>query len=704
MDNYNSSPSYPYYNSYGYPHVPPPNNQYPPLSSGPYPPPSYPQYPPPPYNPSLSGPHTYHQYPSAPPPPPPPQPTSHSGHLEYRYPPPSHSGSLPYPYHEYPPPPVTPSSPQHSLQHHNSFQYGSSHYQYQQPGSFPASDSHYNVPSRVNSFPGHHRQDSSSSLDVGSTTNHDNVNDHNPTYTPVYPPIDDLLTNMHLSNNDPSASASPPAPAATSVPNSPSKYHTLSAEYDPHGSAYGYSDTSFSSSWEGSYSGQIESPTQPALTHSTPFADSPQSPSWQVVPFSGTKGSLKLLLLHGNLDIWVYEAKNLPNMDMFHKTLGEVFNKLPRNMGSKLEGTMSRKITSDPYVSISVTSAVIGRTYVISNDENPVWMQHFNVPVAHNAAEIHFYVKDSDVVGSQLMGVVAIPVEHIYSGGKVEGFFPILLGNGKPCKPGAVLSLSIQYTPIEKLSIFHHGVGAGPDYYGVPGTYFPLRRGGTVTLYQDAHIPDGCLPNLMLDGGLEYVHGKCWLDIFDAIRQARRLIYIVGWAVWHKVRLVRDTGSGSDCSLGDLLKSKSQEGVRVLLLVWDDPTSRNILGYKTDGIMQTHDEETRRFFKHSSVQVLLCPRMAGKRHSWVKQREVETIYTHHQKTVIVDADAGDNRRRIIAFLGGLDLCDGRYDTPHHPIFRTLQTVHSDDYHNPTYAVMSYVSFASHCSELVKIVE
>jgi hypothetical protein len=28
------------------------------------------------------------------------------------------------------------------------------------------------------------------------------------------------------------------------------------------------------------------------------------------------------------------------------------------------------------------------------------------------------------------------------------------------------------------------------------------------------------------------------------------------------------------------LKMKSQEGVRVLLLVWDDPTSRSILGYK----------------------------------------------------------------------------------------------------------------------------
>lgn len=157
--------------------------------------------------------------------------------------------------------------------------------------------------------------------------------------------------------------------------------------------------------------------------------------------------------------------------------------------------------------------------------------------------------------------------------------------------------------------------------------------------------------------------------------------------------------------------------------------------------MQTHDEETRRFFKHSSVQVLLCPRSAGKRHSWAKQKvghdifffffifvfisfiffhdmtnardssfdfnffyflnsqEVGTIYTHHQKTVIVDADAGNNRRKIIAFVGGLDICDGRYDTPHHPLFRTLQTVHKDDYHNPTYTVIIKPLFffvVAHC--------
>jgi phospholipase D1/2 len=68
-------------------------------------------------------------------------------------------------------------------------------------------------------------------------------------------------------------------------------------------------------------------------------------------------------------------------------------------------------------------------------------------------------------------------------------------------------------------------------------------------------------------------------------------------------------------------------------------------------------------------------------------QETGTIFTHHQKTVIVDADAGNYRRKITAFVGGLDLCGGRYDTPWHPLFRTLQTVHKEDYYNPNFATV-----------------
>lgn len=38
------------------------------------------------------------------------------------------------------------------------------------------------------------------------------------------------------------------------------------------------------------------------------------------------------------------------------------------------------------------------------------------------------------------------------------------------------------------------------------------------------------------------------------------------------------------------------------------------------------------------------------------------------------------KRRLIAFMGGIDLCDGRYDTPRHALFHTLNTTHAGDYH------------------------
>ena len=48
------------------------------------------------------------------------------------------------------------------------------------------------------------------------------------------------------------------------------------------------------------------------------------------------------------------------------------------------------------------------------------------------------------------------------------------------------------------------------------------------------------------------------------------------------------------------------------------------------------------------------------------QNEFSTgAYTHHQKSVICDAPNpfGGPQKRLIAFVGGLDLTGGRYDTP-----------------------------------------
>lgn len=103
-----------------------------------------------------------------------------------------------------------------------------------------------------------------------------------------------------------------------------------------------------------------------------------------------------------------------------------------------------------------------------------------------------------------------------------------------------------------------------------------------------------------------------------------------------------------------------------------------------EGVMQTHDEETRKFFRHSSVHCVLCPRYASNKLSIFKQQVVGTLFTHHQKCVILDTQASGNNRKVTAYIGGLDLCNGRYDTPEHRLFSDLETVFANDLHNPTF--------------------
>eukprot|EP00250_Pteridium_aquilinum_P021451 c25128_g1_i1 orf=1-1095(-) len=48
------------------------------------------------------------------------------------------------------------------------------------------------------------------------------------------------------------------------------------------------------------------------------------------------------------------------------------------------------------------------------------------------------------------------------------------------------------------------------------------------------------------------------------------------------------------------------------------------------------------------------------------------------------------KRRLAAFVGGIDLCDGRYDTQSHSLFHTLGTpAHKDDFHQPNFEGASH---------------
>ncbi|KAI7731071.1 hypothetical protein M8C21_027057 [Ambrosia artemisiifolia] len=605
----------------------------------------------------------------------------------------------------------------------------------------------------------------------------------------------------------------------------------------------------------------------------------------------------------------------------------------PNQEDLKLRSSGRKIIASDPYVKVSVPQAAVARTRVLKNSKNPKWNERFNIPLAHEVVQLEFEVKDDDIFGADLLGTVHIPAEKIAIGDEIYDWFDL-----KNSRKESQLRLKMKFTPCENNPIYRNGIAGDPEQRGVWDTYFPVRKGSQVTLYQDAHVrAESKTPEIQLDGGRFYEQGRCWEDICHAISSAHHMIYIVGWSIYHKVKLIREpTRSmprGGDQTLGDLLKYKSEEGVRVLLLVWDDKTSHStlfgntmmikhhdlkyyktleinntkhtstdhqrecfifnnnylfsskfhqnsfpsttfsssrssltllfivelgsnrfslsifffrlalqitkrllrtititttkslalsdfyiiqselllhfllsghrhsfprrrhrsrdprihqtglfILGhccqnhkftspfaglflpplpvedlekgwgrgellqlmiiqptgteygiqmlliyqtYATSwnqnlghelmqvvdldlhiGVMDTHDEETKKFFKHSSVKCVLSPRYGSGKLGLFKQKVVGGAFTHHQKCVLVDTQAYGNNRKITAFIGGLDLCDGRYDTPEHRLFHDLDTIFKDDVHQPTFPVSICIisSTMSYSTQIMHIFE
>ncbi|KAE8666438.1 Phospholipase D delta [Hibiscus syriacus] len=313
--------------------------------------------------------------------------------------------------------------------------------------------------------------------------------------------------------------------------------------------------------------------------------------------------------LHGDLELKIIKARGLPTMDLLSDRLRRCFTSFAPFSKRKKNIHPRKIVTSDPYVTACLASATVARTRVISNSQHPVWNERFKIPLAHPANQFEFYIKDNDVFGADLIGVTTVPAADVLPGEMISGWFPIISSYGRPPKSDCALHLELKFIKCEEMPIFKYGNAANPNEYGIANCYLPARNGGSITLYQDAHVMQSMLPEIELENGTVIKHEPCWEDICHAILEAHHMVYITGWSVFHEVKLVREQTrplpKGGDMSLGDLLKYKSEEGVKVLVLVWDDKTSHCKFFINTVGVMQTHDEETRRFFKHSSVTCVL---------------------------------------------------------------------------------------------------
>jgi phospholipase D1/2 len=341
------------------------------------------------------------------------------------------------------------------------------------------------------------------------------------------------------------------------------------------------------------------------------------------------------------------------------------------------------------YATVDIDKARVGRTRMLDPVHSPRWNEAFRIYCAHDASNIIFTVKADNAIGATLIGRAYLPTKEVVAGQKVERWLDICDEKRQPLPGGDKIHVQLQFTDVaaDPEGGWGAGVGGAGPYGGVPRTFFEQRSGNRVRLYGDAHVADGFAPRVMLADGRPYEPRRCWEDVFEAINNARRMVYIAGWSVNTDVQLVRDPRRPSSETLGQLLIRKADEGVTVLMLVWDDRTSGGLGPIKRDGLMATHDEDTAGFFRGTRVNCVLCPRNPDKDRSYVQDVETATMFTHHQKTVVVDGggSAGPNAPPgLVSFLGGIDLCDGRYDTQEHPLFRTLGTAHNKDFHQPNF--------------------
>nr|CAB3460381.1 unnamed protein product [Digitaria exilis] len=406
-------------------------------------------------------------------------------------------------------------------------------------------------------------------------------------------------------------------------------------------------------------------------------------------------GAMAMILLHGSIHVTIYEAEEISNSSRPSSQAPGFLRKLVEG----IEDTVGvGKGNSKVYATIGLGKARVGRTRTLTDEtSSPRWYESFHVYCAHLAADVVFTIRAKNTLaGASTLGVAYLPVRDVFAGDELDRWLPLCCDDGNartPLESGARVHVKLQYFDISKDHTWGRGVRSA-KYPGVPYTFFSQRQGCKVTLYQDAHVPDGFVPRIPLDGGRFYEPHRCWEDIFDAISGAKHLIYITGWSVYTEITLIRDGGRpkpGGGVTLGELLKKKAGEGVRVLMLVWDDRTSVGSL--KKDGLMATHDEETMNYFQGTDVNCVLCPRNPDDSGSIVQDLQISTMFTHHQKIVVVDHDMPvaapasrrQHRRRIVSFVGGLDLCDGRYDTPVHSLFGTLDGAHHDDFHQPNFA-------------------
>ncbi|KAF8244496.1 phospholipase D [Wilcoxina mikolae CBS 423.85] len=131
-------------------------------------------------------------------------------------------------------------------------------------------------------------------------------------------------------------------------------------------------------------------------------------------------------------------------------------------------------------------------------------------------------------------------------------------------------------------------------------------------------------------------------NVSRAISMAKDVIYIHDWWLSPELYLRRPAAVSQKWRLDRLLQKKAQEGVKIFVIVY-----RNIgAAIPIDSVYTKYSL----LDLHPNIFVQRSPNQI---------RQNTFFWAHHEKILVVD--------HMIAFVGGIDLCFGRWDTPQHSI-------------------------------------
>ncbi|KAI5860889.1 phospholipase D [Durotheca rogersii] len=139
------------------------------------------------------------------------------------------------------------------------------------------------------------------------------------------------------------------------------------------------------------------------------------------------------------------------------------------------------------------------------------------------------------------------------------------------------------------------------------------------------------------------VDGRDYMwNVSRAISMAQDVIYIHDWWLSPELYMRRPACISQKWRLDRLLQRKAREGVKIFIIIYRNVEQAIPIDseYTKFSLLNLHD----------NILVLRSPNQLKKN---------QFFYAHHEKVCIVDHD--------VAFLGGIDLCFGRWDNPQHPI-------------------------------------